>query len=105
MIGYFQRFIRPSARRRLFADVHTFDRSRPLIFTHIPKTSGIALTVALNKALVPKRVFHGVDHSQFGDFADFDSFSAAMQKTPDPYVSNEDISLKYEIGDGSSVRR
>jgi hypothetical protein len=59
----------PSPARR------AFDPNGPLIFTHVPKTSGTPITMALNRALAPRKVFHGVDVSLFGDFVDFVTFA------------------------------
>lgn len=52
-----------------------FDASRPLVFMHIPKTAGQALTKALQQALAPKRVIGGFDRVLFGGFQSFDGFA------------------------------
>jgi len=44
-----------------------------LIFLHIPKTAGIAISSALLAAARPPRVFFGFDRAFFGGFSDFDS--------------------------------
>jgi hypothetical protein len=59
---------------------HIFDPSRPLIFTHVPKTSGTAITKALNHALGPRRAFHGIDVSLFGNFTDFETFAETKRQ-------------------------
>jgi hypothetical protein len=46
---------------------------RPLVFLHIPKTSGIAVAHALVEAEKPPRVFFGFDRAFFGGFDDFAS--------------------------------
>jgi hypothetical protein len=45
----------------------------PLIFLHIPKSSGIAVTHALLTVERPPRVFFGFDQAFFGGFTDFES--------------------------------
>ena len=56
-----------------------FDPSFPLVFTHIPKTSGVALRLALTKALEPRHVVGGFDTSLFGDFAAFETLAEAKR--------------------------
>ena len=46
---------------------------RPLVFLHIPKSSGIAVSHALLAAERPPRVFFGFDRAFFGGFNDFAS--------------------------------
>jgi hypothetical protein len=48
----------------------------PLIFLHIPKCSGIAVSAALLAVERPPRVFFGFDRAFFGGFRDFESVSA-----------------------------
>jgi hypothetical protein len=47
--------------------------TRPLIFLHIPKTAGIAISHTLIMAERPQRVFFGFDRAFFGPFSDFES--------------------------------
>jgi hypothetical protein len=63
------------SRHNLLPARRAFDPSRLLIFTHVPKSSGTAMTMALNRALAPRHVFHGIDLSLFGDFLDFRTFA------------------------------
>jgi hypothetical protein len=44
-----------------------------LVYLHIPKCSGIAVTYALLDAIRPPRVFFGFDRAFFGGFDDFDT--------------------------------
>jgi hypothetical protein len=44
---------------------------RALIYLHIPKSSGIAVSHALIMAELPKRIFFGFDRAFFGPFDDF----------------------------------
>ena len=46
---------------------------RPLIYLHIPKSSGIALAHALILAELPARTWFGFDRAFFGPFDDFAS--------------------------------
>jgi hypothetical protein len=48
----------------------------PLVFLHIPKTSGIAVAHALVEAARPPRVFFGFDRAFFGGFEDWGSIAA-----------------------------
>ena len=52
------------------------DPRRPLIFLHIPKTAGIAVSYALMLAEKPPRVLFGFDRAFFGPFSDFESVPA-----------------------------
>ena len=47
--------------------------TRPLVFLHIPKTAGIAISYTLMVAENPPRVFFGFDRAFFGPFHDFES--------------------------------
>jgi len=49
---------------------------RPLVFLHIPKTAGIAISYALMVAENPPRVLFGFDRAFFGPFSDFESVPA-----------------------------
>jgi hypothetical protein len=49
---------------------------RALVFLHIPKTAGIAVSYALIVAERPPRVLFGFDRAFFGPFSDFDSVPA-----------------------------
>src|ERR1700678_3533901 len=49
---------------------------RPLVFLHIPKTAGIAVSYALMVSEQPPRVLCGFDPAFFGSFNDFESVPA-----------------------------
>jgi hypothetical protein len=54
----------------------SYDPARPLCFMHIPKASGTSFTACLCAAIAPGRTVSGFDPVLFGDFSDFDAFSA-----------------------------
>jgi hypothetical protein len=66
---------------------------RPLIFLHIPKCSGIAVSQALLQAEQPKNVFFGFDKAFFGSFNDFESVGpenkAFIHLSPNTIPRNE----------------
>jgi hypothetical protein len=55
-----------------------YKRARPVVFIHIPKTSGVALTQNLIEAIAPRRVLHAHDRVLSGDFDAFDSIAPDM---------------------------
>jgi hypothetical protein len=57
-----------------------YDPSHPLVFMHVPKTSGIALRVGLQAALAPRRSLVGLDASLFGGFRAFDTIDAQIRQ-------------------------
>jgi hypothetical protein len=65
----------------------------PLVFLHIPKTAGIAVSSALLTAERPSRVFFGFDRAFFGGFSDFASVPAEnrayIHLTPESIPRNE----------------
>jgi len=74
-----------SLRARLAAGQTTappkrYDPARPLCFMHIPKASGTAFTACLRAAIAPARTVSGFDPVLFGDFCDFDAFSAEERR-------------------------
>ncbi len=71
-----------------------FDRSRPLVFMHIPKTSGMALTAALEEALPPRPKVMGFDRVLFGTFDGFDSFAPEVRRT----IHDDPSSLPADAG-------
>lgn len=74
-------FIRLSwARNRLGARSAVFDKSRPLAFMHIPKTSGVAVTHGLAEALAPAVTVGGFDHSLLSANQDFDSMDDTVRR-------------------------
>jgi hypothetical protein len=52
---------------------HACGPGLPLVFTHIPKTAGTALTEGLISCLQPRSVYGGLDNFAFGSFRDFDA--------------------------------
>ncbi len=54
--------------------------SRPLVFMHIPKTSGIALREGLEAALAPGQAVLGFDASLFGGFRAFDTIHPQIRQ-------------------------
>jgi hypothetical protein len=58
-----------------------FDRSRPLVFMHIPKTAGTALISGLADALRPGSLVSGFDRSVFGEFQDFSGMEDKLRHT------------------------
>lgn len=74
--------------KRIFASRHhiaaptrgSLDPSRPTVFTHIPKTSGTALSKVLTKALAPRHVITGFDTSVFGDFDGLETIDETVRR-------------------------
>ena len=68
---------------------------RPLVFLHIPKTAGIAISYALMVAENPPRVLFGFDRAFFGPFSDFESVPAEnrafIHLSPDTIPRNEKL--------------
>jgi hypothetical protein len=56
------------------------DPSRPVVFTHIPKTSGTALSKVLTKALAPRHVVTGFDASVLGDFDALETIDETVRR-------------------------
>jgi hypothetical protein len=56
------------------------DVLRPLIFTHVPKTSGTALRSALTAALAPCRIVTGLDAFLMGDFTPLHTIDEAIRR-------------------------
>jgi hypothetical protein len=52
-----------------------YDPAAPMVFMHIPKTSGVALAEGLRAAIRPRRPFGGFDRVLFGGFGAFDSLA------------------------------
>jgi hypothetical protein len=60
--------------------MQSFDTSKPLTFMHIPKTSGVALMLALEGALSPGAGIRGFDLCLFGSFRNFETMDLAEQQ-------------------------
>src|SRR5260221_13365454 len=48
-----------------------YNSLHPVLFMHVPKSSGISMTQAIVNALLPRATFYGLDHSIFGPFHRF----------------------------------
>jgi hypothetical protein len=59
----------------------SYDASAPIVFMHIPKTSGTALASGLRDAVAPQRIIGGFDRVLFGGFRAFDSIQAHIRDT------------------------
>jgi hypothetical protein len=57
-----------------------YDASTPIVFMHIPKTSGNALAFGLQEAIAPRRMIGGYDRVLFGGFHAFDSLAPDKRK-------------------------
>ncbi len=55
-----------------------YDASRPLAFIHIPKTSGVALSAGLTKALSCSSLVGKFDTAVFGDFNSFENLDPRL---------------------------
>lgn len=68
---------------------------RPLVYMHIPKTSGIAVAHALVEAERPQRVYFGFDRAFFGRFDDWGSVApdtrAFIHLTPETISREESV--------------
>lgn len=53
----------------------------PLVFMHVPKTAGTALTAALSASLSPHRFVSGFDRVFFGDFNRFDTIDPELRRS------------------------
>ena len=60
------------------SELNCFDPGRPLVFVHIPKTSGTTLNDALFAACASGRTMMAWDLCIFGDFTDFDSMDPGI---------------------------
>ena len=72
-----------------------YDAALPIVFMHIPKTSGMALGRGLSEARAPTKTLTGFDGVLFGGFRDFDTIAPAIRRNiyldptalpPDPGV-------------------
>jgi hypothetical protein len=57
------------------------ERDGPVVFMHVPKTSGVAISSGLRVALAPERALDGHDHCLFGSFANFETIAESIQRT------------------------
>jgi hypothetical protein len=52
----------------------------PILFMHVPKSSGISMTQAAMNALLPRATFQGLDRSIFGLFQHFGTLDPDLRK-------------------------
>ena len=56
-----------------------YDAGRPVVFFHVPKTSGSAVTAGLVAALSPHRFLVAYDRAVYGSFEGFDSMAPEVK--------------------------
>lgn len=61
-------------------DWSSFDKSRPLAFMHIPKTSGSSIIYGLSAALTPAVEASGFDHSLFSNDKCFNTIDDSIRR-------------------------
>jgi hypothetical protein len=66
--------------RRWLSTSSKFDPSRPLVFMHIPKTSGTSLSSALVDLFDPPRIVIGLDRVLFGNYDDFSAIDESVRQ-------------------------
>lgn len=71
---------------------------RPLVFNHLPKTAGTALSEAIVAATSPARVVHGLDGVVFGDFDQVDTIHRRVRDAV--IIAPEDIAPDAEYVTG-----
>jgi hypothetical protein len=60
--------------------IKPYDPARPVVFLHMLKTAGTALTRGLADAIAPHRAVYGIDRVLFGDFEAFDSIDPELRR-------------------------
>ena len=79
----------------------------PLVFMHIPKTAGTALTAALSASLSPRHFVSGFDRVFFGDFNGFDTIDPALRQSI--YLESKNLPANGDFVSGhisfSTLRR
>lgn len=66
-----------------------YDKTAPIVFMHIPKTSGTSFINGLRAAILPVRPVSGYGTVLFGHFSKFDTISANIQR--DIYLDDSDL--------------
>jgi hypothetical protein len=61
--------------------IKRFEQGAPVVFMHVPKTSGTAVTNSFVEALTPRLAVYGLDRSLFGGFRAFDTVQADLRGT------------------------
>jgi hypothetical protein len=72
---------RPFGHRSAALTIAPRDQTRPIVFTHMPKTSGTAIVHGLLGALDPSRPIGGFDMSQFSKESNFVGIKAELQSS------------------------
>jgi hypothetical protein len=86
--------------------VREYGPGHPLVFSHIPKTAGSSVRVALTEALHPAVAVHGVDCSLLAGYDDLDSVHPAMRPfmSPDELPADADL-VAGHIGPATTMAR
>jgi hypothetical protein len=61
----------------------------PIVFMHVPKTSGVAFTTGLRAAIQPNRPIDGLDAGLFGRFNEFEALSEDVRQKI--YLNHSDL--------------
>ncbi len=73
----------------------SYSVDKPLVFLHLPKTSGTALVSGLTSALGPRRIVSGFDRVLFGGFREFETLAPEVRRqvylTPDEVPDDGDF--------------
>jgi hypothetical protein len=67
-------------RPRFFGESQEFNALRPLVFMHVPKTSGVSITRGLATTLAPTVAAGGFDYSLFGCSRDLSSLQEDLRR-------------------------
>ncbi len=72
---------RVGLRRAAPLKLNRYVAGERLVFMHVPKTAGTALTAALSTSLMPHRFVSGFDRVFFGDFDAFDTIDPKLRRS------------------------
>jgi hypothetical protein len=88
--------------------MRTYGPGNPLVFSHIPKTAGTSLRVALEQALQPAVFVQGVDTSLLAGYDDLDAISpverAALYLRPEELAADATL-VAGHIGPATTMSR
>jgi hypothetical protein len=88
--------------------MRTYGPGHPLVFSHIPKTAGTSLRVALEQALQPAVFVQGVDTALLAGYDDLDAISgaerAALYLSPDELPADATL-VAGHIGPATTMAR
>jgi hypothetical protein len=88
--------------------MRTYGPGNPLVFSHIPKTAGTSLRVALEEALQPSVFVQGVDTALLAGYDDLDAISpaerAVLYLTPDELPAGATL-VAGHIGPATTMAR